>query len=247
MTIKRTPEAAIKYFIIQAAGGGIILVSIAYAFNTLTTAALLLKLGAAPLQFWVPAVYKTRPWGVILVLRTWQKLVPLSFLGNLRIQAMLEPLIALNGLIGGLGGIIQTSLRGLLAYSSISHLAWLIARLKSRWLFTLYLRVYFCSLTITLTLVALTKRKTINRVTLTLRLLSLGGLPPLIGFIPKWLILIEIRAILALWLVLARVLALSYYLLLFCHALLTQSNPTPIEYLGLGLILLSRFGLGLYL
>ena len=101
--------------------------------------------------------------------------------------------------IGSLGGLNQTLLRKILAYSSINHIAWILAAISIRidtW--TLYILIYSI---VSLSLIAILnfnqtfhfkQMSTIPhpgaKILSFLTLLSLGGLPPLIGFVPKLII-----------------------------------------------------------
>jgi NADH-ubiquinone oxidoreductase chain 2 len=103
--------------------------------------------------------------------------------------------------VGSLGGINQLSLRKILTYSSINHTGWmLIAIIGGRNLWILYFFVY---LLLTLTITTIAKAFNISFVNQTITvnskasvkimmfssLLSLGGLPPFIGFLPKWIVI----------------------------------------------------------
>nr|ACP39894.1 NADH dehydrogenase subunit 2 [Etheostoma punctulatum] len=219
----RAVEATTKYFLTQATGAAMILfASTTNAWLTgqwdiqqmthplpitVITLALALKIGLAPVHSWLPEVLQGLDLVTGLILSTWQKLAPFALL--LQIQpANSTILIALglaSTLVGGWGGLNQTQLRKILAYSSIAHLGWMILVLQfSPSLTLLTLLTYFIMTLSTFLVFKLSKSTNINMLaaswakapTLTalvpLILLSLGGLPPLTGFMPKWLILQEL-------------------------------------------------------
>lgn len=110
--------------------------------------------------------------------------------------------IICSTIIGSLGGLNQSSLRKLIAYSSINHLAWILARIINNeiiWIF--YFFFYsFISLTLILNFSNFSifwinqiflnlNLKKINKLIFCVPLLSLGGLPPFLGFFPKWLVI----------------------------------------------------------
>nr|YP_009420028.1 NADH dehydrogenase subunit 2 [Kraemeria cunicularia]BBA12772.1 NADH dehydrogenase subunit 2 [Kraemeria cunicularia] len=204
--------------------------------TTMAILALALKLGLAPLHTWLPEVLQGINLTAGLILSTWQKLAPMILLVQIPHQnhELLTTLAIASTLVGGLAGLNQTQLRKIIAYSSIAHLGWMIIVLQFSpplTLLTLLLYIVMTSaLFITLTV---TKTLNINKLStswakmplLTMiapaLLLSLGGLPPLMGFIPKWLILQELakQELLAI----ATVTALSALLSLYFYLRLTYS------------------------
>nr|AAY53865.1 NADH dehydrogenase subunit 2 [Lepidiolamprologus attenuatus] len=219
----RAIEATTKYFLTQAAAAATLLfASVTNAWltgqweiqqithplpSTMITLALALKIGLAPLHAWLPEVLQGLDLTTGLILSTWQKLAPFALI--LQIQPSNSTLLMILGLtstlIGGWGGLNQTQLRKILAYSSIAHLGWMILVLQfSPSITLLTLLIYLVMTFSTFLLFKLNKATNINTLatswskapTLTaltpLILLSLGGLPPLTGFMPKWLILQEL-------------------------------------------------------
>nr|ABM16982.1 NADH dehydrogenase subunit 2 [Etheostoma fragi]ACP39903.1 NADH dehydrogenase subunit 2 [Etheostoma fragi]ACP39904.1 NADH dehydrogenase subunit 2 [Etheostoma fragi] len=219
----RAVEATTKYFLTQATAAAMLLfASTTNAWLTgqwdiqqmnhplpitLITLALALKLGLAPVHAWLPEVLQGLDLTTGLLLSTWQKLAPFVLL--LQIQPTNSTILIAFGLastlVGGWGGLNQTQLRKVLAYSSIAHLGWMILVLQfSPSLTLLTLLTYFIMTLSTFLVFKVTNSTSINMLaaswakapaltTLTpLILLSLGGLPPLTGFMPKWLILQEL-------------------------------------------------------
>nr|AIN75673.1 NADH dehydrogenase subunit 2 [Etheostoma microperca] len=174
---------------------------------TVITLALALKIGLAPVHSWLPEVLQGLDLTTGLILSTWQKLAPFALL--LQIQPANSTILIILGLastlVGGWGGLNQVQLRKILAYSSIAHLGWMVLILQfSPSLTFLTLLTYFVMTLSTFLVFKLNKSTSINMLstswakapTLTalapLVLLSLGGLPPLTGFMPKWLIIQEL-------------------------------------------------------
>nr|WNH18761.1 NADH dehydrogenase subunit 2 [Lutjanus buccanella] len=219
----RAVEATTKYFLTQATAAAMLLfASTTNAWLTgqwdiqqmshplpitMITIALALKIGLAPTHAWLPEVLQGLDLTTGLILSTWQKLAPFALL--LQIQPTNSSLLILLGLmstlIGGWGGLNQTQLRKILAYSSIAHLGWMILVLQfSPSLTLLTLLTYFIMTFSTFLVFKLNKATNINTLAISwtkapaltsltpLILLSLGGLPPLTGFMPKWLILQEL-------------------------------------------------------
>nr|AFN40046.1 NADH dehydrogenase subunit 2 [Etheostoma boschungi] len=219
----RAVEATTKYFLTQATAAAMLLfASTTNAWLTgqwdiqqmthplpitLITLALALKIGLAPVHSWLPEVLQGLDLTTGLILSTWQKLAPFALL--LQIQpansAILIAFGLASALVGGWGGLNQTQLRKILAYSSIAHLGWMILVLQFSPTLTLVtLLTYFVMTLSTFLVFKLNKSTSINMLATSwgkapaltaltpLVLLSLGGLPPLTGFMPKWLILHEL-------------------------------------------------------
>nr|WNH20777.1 NADH dehydrogenase subunit 2 [Archosargus rhomboidalis] len=275
----RAVEATTKYFIAQATAAAMLL--FASATNawltgqwdiqqmthplptTLITLALALKVGLAPLHSWLPEVIQGVDLTTGLLLSTWQKLAPFALM--LQLQPANSTLLLALGiastLIGGWGGLNQTQLRKILAYSSIAHLGWMTLVLQfSPSLALLTLIIYFTMTFSAFLLFKLNNSTNINSLAMSwskapattalapLILLSLGGLPPLTGFMSKWLILQELTkqelTPMATLAALSALISLYFYLRLTYALTLTVSPNTligtapwrhPTSHLTLGL------------
>nr|AAL90618.1 NADH dehydrogenase subunit 2 [Brookesia therezieni]AAL90624.1 NADH dehydrogenase subunit 2 [Brookesia tuberculata] len=220
----RAAEASIKYFLIQTIASAVMMFS--GTLNAMQTGqwdisqltnnyasmmimmAMLMKIGAAPIYFWLPEVMQGTTMKTTLIIATWQKIAPITILfmtSNNMPQTTMIILGLVSIIIGGLGGINQTQVRKLMAYSSLANLGWTMV------IFSLFpntamlnIIIYFIMLTPTFFLMETMMLKTLQDMTiawttsttanimLTLMFLSLSGLPPLTGFAPKLLILNEL-------------------------------------------------------
>nr|YP_009922919.1 NADH dehydrogenase subunit 2 [Saurogobio xiangjiangensis]QNC66254.1 NADH dehydrogenase subunit 2 [Saurogobio xiangjiangensis] len=256
----RAVEAATKYFLTQATAAAMILfASTTNAWitgewdinnmssplaSTMVMIALALKIGLAPMHFWMPEVLQGLDLLTGLILSTWQKLAPLALIiqtSQTLDPALLTSLGLMSTLAGGWGGLNQTQLRKILAYSSIAHMGWMIIVLQYAPQLTLLALGTYIFMTsaafLTLKMSSATKINTlamtwsnspILTATTALVLLSLGGLPPLTGFMPKWLILQELTKqnlpLTATIMALAALLSLYFYLRL-CYAMTLTISP----------------------
>nr|YP_009348606.1 NADH dehydrogenase subunit 2 [Pachychilon pictum]BAW88003.1 NADH dehydrogenase subunit 2 [Pachychilon pictum] len=256
----RAVEATTKYFLIQATAAAMILFASTtnawimgeWDINNMSSpiasamiiAALALKIGLAPMHFWMPEVLQGLDLLTGLIMSTWQKLAPLALIVQTA-QAVDPLLLTILGLtstlVGGWSGLNQTQLRKILAYSSIAHMGWMLIVLQYAPQLTLLALATYILMTsaafLTLKLSSATKINTLTTVwskspilttTTALVLLSLGGLPPLTGFMPKWLILEELTKqslpLTATIMALAALLSLYFYLRL-CYAMTLTISP----------------------
>nr|WPM87211.1 NADH dehydrogenase subunit 2 [Lepus europaeus]WPM87393.1 NADH dehydrogenase subunit 2 [Lepus europaeus] len=258
----RSTEAATKYFLTQATASMILMMAI--TLNILDSGqwtlinpqnhftpimimlALIIKLGMAPFHFWVPEVTQGVPLKSGLILLTWQKLAPLSILYQISssIDSTMMMLVAiLSIMIGGWGGLNQTQLRKILAYSSIAHMGWMAAiitfnpntmvlNLIIYILLTIPMFMMFIqhTSTTTLSLSQMWNKTPLMVTAILITLMSLGGLPPLTGFIPKWIIIQELtkngNIIMPTMMAMLALLNLFFYLRLIYSSSLTMFPTT---------------------
>nr|AMR74960.1 NADH dehydrogenase subunit 2 [Zeugodacus caudatus] len=209
-------EASLKYFLTQAMASAVLLFAIMMEYlnnfpitqensmynDLIITSSLLLKSGAAPFHFWFPNVMEGLSWMNALTLMTWQKIAPLMLISYITQSKFILLVVITSTIVGSLGGLNQTSLRKLMAFSSINHLGWMLAAMQaneSMWLiyFTFYTFLSFSLIFMFNNFKMYHINQLFNsffnskilKFMLFLNLLSLGGLPPFIGFIPKWLVI----------------------------------------------------------
>jgi NADH-ubiquinone oxidoreductase chain 2 len=163
----------------------------------------MVKIGAAPVHFWFPEVARGLGWSTNIILITWQKIAPFVILIYLEFPTELLIIVcALSAIFGAFGGFGATSLRKILAYSSINHIAWIIIRTHYRqFIWITYFSIY-CLITIIIInyflennfntlrqLFTIVNTNYTNTFIVSLNILSIGGLPPFLGFYPKWLVI----------------------------------------------------------
>nr|QYL70188.1 NADH dehydrogenase subunit 2 [Scaptochirus moschatus] len=220
----RSMEAATKYFLTQATASMLLMLAIIinltfsgqwttmkmtnHMASMMMTIALIMKLGMAPFHFWVPEVTQGVSLTSGMILLTWQKVAPLSVLmqtaNSINTNLMLTTAI-LSIAVGGWGGLNQTQLRKIMAYSSIAHMGWMAAIMTFNTTMTalnlmiyvmltltVFMLLHISSSTTTLSLSLLWNKTPLMSTLILLSMLSLGGLPPLSGFIPKWMIINEL-------------------------------------------------------
>nr|YP_010000405.1 NADH dehydrogenase subunit 2 [Phainopepla nitens]QOD96278.1 NADH dehydrogenase subunit 2 [Phainopepla nitens] len=211
------------------------------------TAALAMKLGLAPFHFWFPEVMQGSPLITGLLLATAMKLPPMTLLymtSHSLNPTALTTMAILSAAVGGWMGLNQTQTRKIMAFSSISHLGWMAIivvyspklALLNFYLYSMMTAAVFLTLnsmnTMKLSTLMTTWAKTpALSAMLMLTLLSLAGLPPLTGFLPKWLIIQELTkqdmALVATIISLLSLLGLFFYLrLAYCATITLPPHTT---------------------
>lgn len=199
-------ENSIKYFLIQRWASVIFLISFFFLnlfinnINYIIIFRIFLKLGVAPFHIWFISILKTRSLFILIILSTIQKIIPLVILSNISIRFdLIYIIIFINTifLLIILSRIIN--LNKILAVSSINNIIWILFRiifsLKLIFIFIIIYLFLLIGVFILYNLYNLNIFLQINRINyfdkliITIIFISLGGIPPLLGFLIKYVIL----------------------------------------------------------
>ncbi len=175
------------------------------------------KLGAVPFHMWVPDVYDGAPTSVTLFISTAPKIAAFAMVIRLLVdgleslladwQQMLSILAALSMIVGNLVAISQTNIKRMLAYSTISHVGFLLMGVVAANP-TGYSAAMFYTITYAFTTLAafgvllalsrngyeavmlddltgLARRNGLLAAVMLLAMISLAGVPPAVGFYAK--------------------------------------------------------------
>nr|YP_009352137.1 NADH dehydrogenase subunit 2 [Limenitis sydyi]AQX44299.1 NADH dehydrogenase subunit 2 [Limenitis sydyi]ATP01347.1 NADH dehydrogenase subunit 2 [Limenitis sydyi] len=206
-------EASLKYFLTQSIASINFLFSILLSlflmknfffnnfFSIIINSSLLMKMGSIPFHFWFPNIMEGLSWFNCFILMTWQKITPMILLSYYFNLNFLYFIMIFNVLIGAIGSFNQTSLRKLMAFSSINNLGWMISSIiisENLWMiyFIFYSIFTFivCFLFYIINIFFINQLFFFNmnfliKISMMINFLSLGGLPPFLGFFPKWIII----------------------------------------------------------
>uniref|UniRef100_UPI003002996E NADH dehydrogenase subunit 2 n=1 Tax=Hermonassa cecilia TaxID=2673479 RepID=UPI003002996E len=206
-------EASLKYFLTQSIASMnflfTILIKMIFMKNfemnnfisIMMNSSMLMKMGSTPFHFWFPNIIEGLSWFNSFLLMTWQKITPMIILSYYLNKNFIIIIILMNILIGAIGGLNQTSLRKLMAFSSINNLGWMLSSImisETLWFFYIFMYSFMisimCFLFYTLNMYFINQLFINNmnffiKINLLINFLSLGGLPPFIGFFPKWIII----------------------------------------------------------
>jgi NADH-quinone oxidoreductase subunit N len=196
------------------------------------------KLSVAPFHMWVPDVYHGAPTAVVLFIGSAPKLAAFGFIMRLLVegmggmvadwQGMLIIIAVLSMVVGNLAAIAQTNIKRMLAYSTISHMGFMLLGIISAdnngYSSAMFYIVVYVIMTLgTFGIIMLLSReeyeveklddfKGLNRrspwyafITL-LFMFSLAGIPPTVGFYAKLSVLQAVMGAGYVWLVIVAVL-----------------------------------------
>jgi len=215
---------------------------------TFIVVGLCFKLGAVPFHMWLPDVYQGSPTSVTLFIGTAPKIAGFAMairllvdgLGDLQVDwsQMLTALAIASMALGNIIAIAQTNFKRMLAYSTISHVGFILLGLLSATA-NGYASAMFYTITYTITAsVAFGVLLVLNRkgceaenisdlsglndvnpwyaALLAIAMFSMAGVPPTVGFYAKLSVLQAVVQVDLLWLaivaVLFSVIGLFYYL-----------------------------------
>nr|UZZ44325.1 NADH dehydrogenase subunit 2 [Psilotreta sp. XG-2021] len=170
-------------------------------FNTLINITLLMKMGASPFHAWFPLAMKNLTWINCLILSTWQKIIPMIIISYCFILKILIISIIFSTIMGSILGLNQTNLKLIMSFSSINHIGWMLSAL----LINMFNWIIYISIYSLINIMIMISFKIFNlnylhqiynlnfpimmKMFFITNFLSLGGLPPFLGFFPKWLVI----------------------------------------------------------
>lgn len=235
------------------------------------------KLSLFPLHFWIPDIYEASTSDIMTLIGTLPKVSIIGFIIQLNLFSNFIIWCALGSIIiGTLGAINQSKLKRLLAYSGISHMGLGLLTL-SMFIRTgleptiIYISIYVIGFITIVLLLSIYESKNllyvydlsgisnvsiIVSISCSILLLSLGGLPPLSGFLIKWwviwTIMINEYILIGFVCILFSAIGLVYYLRItkICYfqksssylvwgSLFSSKKEEPLKevYLGIGLFI----------
>nr|YP_010990604.1 NADH dehydrogenase subunit 2 [Suva longipenna]WOW98931.1 NADH dehydrogenase subunit 2 [Suva longipenna] len=204
---KKVTDQIMKYLIIQSASSSIMLMSILInniletpLYNSIMlTISMLMKMGMMPTHLWMPTMMSNISWNNCMILTTWQKIIPTTVICQMiSMKMMMIPMI-LSLLMSPATGMKQLSMKKMMAYSSISNSPWMITSMYlSKFQFIYFMVIYS---TMNILIMNMLKKQNIlymnqmnmqkkqQKMFFIIMILSISGMPPTMGFFPKWMIL----------------------------------------------------------
>nr|QPN50763.1 NADH dehydrogenase subunit 2 [Lycorma delicatula] len=200
-------EQSMKYLIIQSMSSSIMMTSMIINAiincpineSILMMMSILMKMGMIPFHLWVPSIMQMMSWEMCMMMMTMQKMIPTIIATQMTSIKLMMMSMIMSMIMAPISGMKQTSLKKLMAYSSISNSPVMIFSLmisKQQFIFLLIMYT-----TINLTMMNTLKKNNINflnqinnqtnltKMSLMISSLSMSGMPPTLGFLMKWMIM----------------------------------------------------------
>lgn len=211
-------------------------------------AGLAFKLGAVPFQMWVPDVYEGSPTAITMLISSVPKLAAFAFVIRFLVQGlqtlvvdwqqMLMIMAVLSIIVGNITAIAQTNLKRMLAYSTISHMGFMLYGMMSASMNGFVYAMFYVVSYVLMTLAGfgmilllsrkgfeaeqlndlkgLNQRSPWHAFLMLIVMFSMAGVPPTLGFYAKFTVLQAALQAGYLWLVvfavLMAVIGAFYYL-----------------------------------
>jgi NADH-quinone oxidoreductase subunit N len=201
-------------------------------------AGLAFKLGAVPFQMWVPDVYEGSPTAMTMLISSVPKLAAFAFIIRILVQGlqtlfvdwqqMLMIMAVLSIVLGNVTAIAQTNLKRMLAYSTISHVGFVLFGLMSASINGFISAMFYIVSYVVMTLAGfgmilllsrkgfeadklddlkgLSQRSPWHAFLMLIVMFSMAGVPPTLGFYAKFTVLQAALQAGFLWLVVFAVL-----------------------------------------
>uniref|UniRef100_UPI0030029FBE NADH dehydrogenase subunit 2 n=1 Tax=Limassolla galewskii TaxID=2893148 RepID=UPI0030029FBE len=200
-----TAESTIKYFIVQSVSSSLLMLGMMimimkgeYNYDYLVKSSLLIKMGVAPFHNWVLTVVEGMTPQIMFIMLTINKVAPITIMSYMLSSMIL--LICLNAFMSSIMSINQNSVKKLLTYSSIMNMSFVLIIIKLNLMWTVYFFMYSILLLMMTTLminfsviyinqIILTNNKVSSNILIWMIMLSMGGMPPLVGFSIKYMVL----------------------------------------------------------
>lgn len=193
----------ITYFIIQSFSSSLFffsslnfLILQRVLFKSIINVSIIIKLALIPFHFWLTSLREIINFPSLFILLTIQKLIPLFVLTNFLIKFIIF-FILISSLLGSLLALNSKTFKKILIFSSISHQGWVLRLIfvKSNFWIS-YILIY--SILIYKISFLLKKinfnyimdffnlnKNYSNKISLIFIIISLGGIPPFLGFLIK--------------------------------------------------------------
>nr|UNO54300.1 NADH dehydrogenase subunit 2 [Amblyomma sp.] len=246
---KNSSNSMISYFVIQSLSSNLFLISMLNfeiftmsLFNFTAMMSIMIKLAMIPFHFWLTNLSEMIDFNSLFLMLTVQKIIPLYILSSIKMES-LSIFVMISSVFASIFVINLKSLKKILIFSSISHQSWMIALIlmKSNFWFS-YMTLYSILIyKISFMLIKMksnyinnfwyTKSNFTSKVSFCMMMLSLGGMPPFLGFLMKFisiLIIINSNSMMISVLIISSIINIFVYMQAIMPNLLINSLNTKI-------------------
>nr|UGN61563.1 NADH dehydrogenase subunit 2 [Paracyba sp.] len=235
-------ESMMKYFIVQSISSSMLMLGLMtmimkgdYNYGYILTTALIMKMGVVPFHNWVLTVIEGIEFIMILIMLTINKIAPITLMSYF--NNSFTVIVMLTVMTGAIMGVNQSSMKKIIGYSSIFNMGFIIMVMKNSLMWISYLTVYTVLISYLMFYMFMQKisfinqmafsEMTMNKISLWMNMLSMGGMPPLIGFSIKYMVMIQMiktqMISLVVIMIMASLLVMFFYLRMTFVSLMANS------------------------
>nr|YP_010381696.1 NADH dehydrogenase subunit 2 [Augilina triaina]UDL72071.1 NADH dehydrogenase subunit 2 [Augilina triaina] len=204
---KKLKDQSMKYFIIQSLSSLTMLLSVIMNlkiktpinFENLLMMSLMMKMGLIPFHLWIISFMEKLSWTNCFLMNTIQKMTPTLIIPQMiNFKITLMPMI-LSLLVAPIMMLKTNSMKKIISYSSIYNSPWMIySMFISKKFFLMFFSIYMILNFMLMSklkfynimfLNQITEKNLLTKMNLSINLISMSGMPPMLGFFPKWMIL----------------------------------------------------------
>nr|QZZ18272.1 NADH dehydrogenase subunit 2 [Elbelus tripunctatus] len=190
-------ESSISYFLVQSMGSSLLVLGLVnmmmmnWGCDLFISISLMIKMGVAPFHLWLLSIIDGLTFMPLIIIFSFAKLPSLMILTFNSSSLVLFIIVSL--VLGSVSGLNQSSILKILSYSSIFNMGMMLILINNNFMLLLYLFVYslliltfilfsFKMNIFYLSQMVINDELLMNKITLWMTLLSMSGVPPLIGF-----------------------------------------------------------------
>nr|QLD97115.1 NADH dehydrogenase subunit 2 [Dermacentor rhinocerinus]QLD97128.1 NADH dehydrogenase subunit 2 [Dermacentor rhinocerinus] len=196
-------NSMITYFIMQSFSSSLFFIA-SFQFNlsnssfmlSIINISLFIKLAIIPFHFWLISISESLNFNALFLLLSFQKIIPLFILSKFIMNQMIS-VILISTLFSSILALNIKLIKKLLIFSSIAHQGWMMMLILKKINFWFsYLLMYSVIIYSIIELcknfklysmskITINKMNLSNKINMITMLLSLGGMPPFLGFFMK--------------------------------------------------------------
>nr|WEF74988.1 NADH dehydrogenase subunit 2 [Amblyomma mixtum] len=193
----------VSYFIIQSFSSTLfffsslnLLIFNMEIFKMIMNISMLIKLASIPFHFWLTSLSEMIDFNSLWIILTLQKFIPLTVLSKFNMEIIIL-FAAFSSIISSILALNSKTVKKILIFSSISHQGWIISLILMKSNFWLTYMLIYSSLifkissnfekmiSFSMSSMFFVYKKYSEKISIISLMLSLGGMPPFLGFFIK--------------------------------------------------------------
>nr|YP_009862159.1 NADH dehydrogenase subunit 2 [Carpoglyphus lactis]QKV10194.1 NADH dehydrogenase subunit 2 [Carpoglyphus lactis] len=223
---------SLNYFIVQAMASSVLLLT-AYCkmgeqvSGMIITVMILTKMGAWPMHSWyMTMINKMTNKKYLIIMMTWQKIIPMFLMSLMSLSILVLSAVMLTLVMPAFMLSNSMSFKSIIALSSLNSNSWLILSVMLKWsIFVSFLTIYSVALGMAMFHMQMKQTKTTSRLEepweTALIFMNLGGVPPMMMFSAKILVVKSLLAVNLKLISMVLVLVSCVFLYFYCWSMMS--------------------------